>query len=478
MSPDEFRASAHQVVDWMADYLRDIRDFPVVPSVQPGETFDKLPLAPPEHGETMDKILADFRGIILPGITHWNHPRFFGYFSISASGPGILGEMLAATLNVNHMLWKTSPAATELEQVTLGWLRQWLGLPDDLFGIIHDTASTGSLHAILAARELAAPEARLTGQHPRLVLYASEHAHSSIDRGALAAGIGLENIRHVPSDDRFRMRPDALASMIEEDIAAARKPFCVVATAGTTSTTSLDPIEDVGAIARRHNLWFHVDAAYAGSAALLEEHRHILNGAAQADSLVVNPHKWLFTPVDLSILYTRRPDVMRRMLSLEETPPYLQAAEQDRAVNLADYSLALGRRFRSLKLWFVLRYFGREGIARVLRGHLEMAQDLAALIEQDPRFELAAPVLFSLVCFRYRGSGPGSDADNRDLLERINAGGRAFLSGTTLHGRFVLRLAIGNVATTREDVRQTWEWIRSSAFPASGSPAAAPPHPL
>jgi aromatic-L-amino-acid decarboxylase len=478
MSPDEFRVFGHQVVDMMADYLRDIREFPVLPRVQPGDLIDALPAAGPEHGESMDAILADFRSLILPGITHWNHPRFFGYFSISASGPGILGEMLAATLNVNHMLWKTSPAATELEQVTLGWLRQWLGLPDDLFGIIHDTASTGSLHAILAARELAAPEARLTGQHPRLVLYASEHAHSSIDRGALAAGIGLENIRHVPSDDRFRMRPDALASMIEEDIAAARKPFCVVATAGTTSTTSLDPIEDVGAIARRHNLWFHVDAAYAGSAALLEEHRHILNGAAQADSLVVNPHKWLFTPVDLSILYTRRPDVMRRMLSLEETPPYLQAAEQDRAVNLADYSLALGRRFRSLKLWFVLRYFGREGIARVLRGHLEMAQDLAALIEQDPRFELAAPVLFSLVCFRYRGPGPDSDADNRDLLERINAGGRAFLSGTTLHGRFVLRLAIGNVATTREDVRQTWEWIRSSALPATGSPAAEPPRPL
>jgi aromatic-L-amino-acid decarboxylase len=478
MSPDEFRVFGHQVVDMMADYLRDIREFPVLPRVQPGDLIDALPAAGPEHGESMDAILADFRSLILPGITHWNHPRFFGYFSISASGPGILGEMLAATLNVNHMLWKTSPAATELEQVTLGWLRQWLGLPDDLFGIIHDTASTGSLHAILAARELAAPEARLTGQHPRLVLYASEHAHSSIDRGALAAGIGLENIRHVPSDDRFRMRPDALASMIEEDIAAARKPFCVVATAGTTSTTSLDPIEDVGAIARRHNLWFHVDAAYAGSAALLEEHRHILNGAAQADSLVVNPHKWLFTPVDLSILYTRRPDVMRRMLSLEETPPYLQAAEQDRAVNLADYSLALGRRFRSLKLWFVLRYFGREGIARVLRGHLEMAQDLAALIEQDPRFELAAPVLFSLVCFRYRGPGPDSDADNRDLLERINAGGRAFLSGTTLHGRFVLRLAIGNVATTREDVRQTWEWIRSSALPVTGSPAVTPPHPL
>ncbi len=425
----------------------------------------------------MDAILADFRNLIVPGITHWNHPRFFAYFSISASGPGILGEMLAAALNVNHMLWKTSPAATELEQVTLGWVRQWLGLPDTFFGIIHDTASIGSLHAILAARELAAPEAHRTGKFPPLVLYASEHAHSSIDRGALAAGIGLDNIRHVPSDDDFRMRPDALAAMIEADLAAGRKPFCVVATAGTTSTTSIDPVAQIGEIARSHNLWFHVDAAYAGSAALLEEHRHILDGAAQADSLVVNPHKWLFTPVDLSILYTRRQDVMRRMLSLEEAPPYLHdpgAAGQQRAVNLSEYSLALGRRFRSLKLWFVLRYFGREGITQILRGHMEMAQTLAQEIAADSRFELAAPVLFSLVCFRYRGS----DQDNRDLLERINASGRAFLSGTTLHGKFVLRLAIGNVATTEEDVLQTWEWIRSLVLPATGSPAAEPLRPL
>jgi aromatic-L-amino-acid/L-tryptophan decarboxylase len=474
MSPEEFRASGHQAVDWIADYLRDIREMPVLPNVQPGELMDRLPPAGPEQGESMDAILADFRSLIVPGITHWNHPRFFAYFSISASGPGILGEMLAAALNVNHMLWTTSPAATELEQVTLGWLRQWLGLPDDFFGIIHDTASTGSLHAILAAREFAAPEIRRTGQHTPLILYASEHAHSSIDRGGLAAGIGLDNIRHVPSDEQFRMRPDALAALIEADLAGARKPFCVVATVGTTSTTSVDPVAEIGEIARRYNLWFHVDAAYAGSAALLEEHRHILNGAAQADSLVVNPHKWLFTPVDLSILYTRRPEVMRRMLSLEETPPYLQAAEQDRAVNLSEYSLALGRRFRSLKLWFVLRYFGREGITGILRQHMELAQDLAQRISADSRFEVAAPVLFSLVCFRYRGS----EQDNRDLLERINASGRAFLSGTTLRGRFVLRLAIGNVATMRDDVLQTWEWIRSSGLPEPGSPAAEPPRPL
>jgi len=478
MSPEEFRASGHQVVDWIADYLRDIRDLPVLPDVQPGALIDGLPKTGPEKGESMDAIFADFRNLIVPGITHWNHPRFFAYFSISASGPGILGEMLAAALNVNHMLWKTSPAATELEQVTLGWLRQWLGLPNDFFGIIHDTASTGSLHAILAAREFASPEVRLTGEHPRLILYASEHAHSSIDRGALAAGIGLENIRHVLSDDEFRMRPDALRAMIEADLAAGRKPFCVVATVGTTSTTSIDPVAEIGEIARGYNLWFHVDAAYAGSAALLDEYRHILDGAAQADSLVFNPHKWLFTPVDLSILYTRRPEVIRRMLSLEEAPPYLQAAEQDRAVNLAEYSLALGRRFRSLKLWFVLRYFGREGITRILRGHMKMAQDLAQWISADPQFEVSAPVLFSLVCFRYRGSEQDSNVVNRDLLERINASGKAFLSSTTLHGKFVLRLTIGNVATTEDDVRQTWKWIRSLALPATESPVAEPRHPL
>ncbi len=474
MSPDEFRAAAHQAVDWIADYLRDIRELPVLPDVQPGALIDRLPSAGPEQGEPMDAILADFENLIVPGITHWNHPRFFAYFSISASGPGILGEMLAAALNVNHMLWKTSPAATELEQVTLGWLRQWLGLPDDFFGIIHDTASIGSLHAILAAREFAFPEGRRTGTFPPLILYASEHAHSSIDRGGLAAGIGLDNIRHVPSDGEFRMRPEALAQMIQADIAAGRKPFCVIATVGTTSTTSIDPVAQIGEIARQHNLWFHVDAAYAGSAALLEEHRHILNGAAQADSVVMNPHKWLFTPVDLSILYTRRPEVMRRMLSLEEAPPYLDAAAQHRAVNLAEYSLALGRRFRSLKLWFVLRYFGRQGIVRILRSHMQTARELASLIQADPRFELSAPVLFSLVCFRYRGS----DSENRDLLERMNASGRAFLSGTTLHGRFVLRLAIGNVATTDADVRQTWEWIRALALPATESHAAKTPDPL
>jgi aromatic-L-amino-acid decarboxylase len=292
-----------------------------------------------------------------------------------------------------------------------------------------------------------------------MVLYTSEHANLSVDRAALGAGVGRGNIRHIPIDDQFRMRPDALEAAIEADLAAGKKPFCVVPTLGTTSSSSLDPLPEIAAIAGRYNLWLHVDAAYAGPAAVLEEYRYILKGAELADSLVVNPHKWLFTPVDLSALYTRRPEVFRRALSLDQTPAYLQAAESGGAVNLSDYSVALGRRFRALKLWFVLRYYGREGIAEILRGHMRMAREFAESVQADARFELAAPVLFSLVCFRLRG---GDDA-NRDLLERVNSTGRALLSGTQLRGKFVLRLAIGNIAVTDADVRETWNLIRSCA---------------
>jgi len=467
MSPEEFRAAAHKVVDWMADYLRDIRDYPVLPNVRPGELIDRLPAQGPEHGEPMDAILEDFRKLIVPGITHWNHPNFHGYFSVSASGPGILGEMLAATTNVQHMLWKSGPSATELEQVTLGWLRQWIGLGPEFFGIIHDTASTSSMHAILAAREAAAPETRLTGQHPRLILYTSEHAHSSIERGALAVGIGLDNVRLVPIDAEFRMRADVLKEFIEKDLAAGHKPFCVVPTLGTTSSTSVDPLPEIAEIAERYGLWLHVDAAYAGPAAVLDEYKHLLAGAERADSLVLNPHKWLLTPVDLSVLYMKRPEMIKRALSLEQVPAYLDIAKQERALNFSEYSVALGRRFRSLKLWFILRYYGREGIARVLRGHIRMAHDLAEMIRQDPDFEVAAPVPFALVCFRYRGS----DEENRSLLDRVNATGKTFLSGTVLNGKFVVRLAIGNLATTPEDIQGTWDLIRALARQTSEIPA-------
>lgn len=450
MTPDEFRAAGHQAVDWIADYLRDAVSRPILPDVKPGEITDRLPKSGPEQGEPIEAILEDFRNLIVPGSVHWNHPRFFAYFANSASGPGILGEMLAAALNDNHMLWKTGPAATELEQVSLGWLRQWLGLPDEFFGIIHDTASTATMHAVMAARSAA--EADISS----LVLYTSEHANLSVDRAALAAGVGRGHIRHIAADDDFRMRPDALSSAIQSDLAAGRKPFCVVPTLGTTSSASLDSLPEIAAIARQHGLWLHVDAAYAGPAAVLDEYRSILNGAEQADSIVVNPHKWLFTPMDLSILYTRRPEDFRRALSLQEAPAYIQTAGTGREVNLCEYTVSLGRRFRALKLWFVLRYYGREGVARILRSHIEMARAFADHIRAHPDFELAAKPMFSLVCFRRCGS----DEQNRDLLDRINASGRAFLSGTTLNSRFVLRLAIGNIGTRPEDVDEVWELIQ------------------
>ena len=465
MPPEEFREAARLAADWIADFLRDIRKYPVLPQVTPGHLKGKLPEAGPEHGESMQAILRDFEEKIVPGLTHWNHPSFFGYFSISASGPGILGEMLAAALNVQHMLWTTGPAATELEQITLGWIRDWLGLQQEFFGIIHDTASTGCMHAILAAREAASPETRLTGVFPALVLYTSEHANLAVDRAALAVGVGRNHIRHVPSDDLFRMRTDALRQMIEADLKAGKKPFCVVPTLGTTSSSSVDPLPEVAQIAKEYNLWLHVDAAYAGPAAILEEHRHILNGAELADSLVLNPHKWLFTPMDLSILYLRRPEVLRRALSLEEAPAYIAPGIAGEAVNLCEYSIPLGRRFRALKLWFVLRYFGREGIASILREHIRIAHKLAAAIETDADFELAAPVPFSLVCFRHKAG----DAMNRSILKDVNASGKAFLSSTVLRGKTVLRLAIGNVATTEQDVFEAWDLVRSCAARPSGS---------
>ncbi len=397
-----------------------------MPTSSPGALAARLPKSGPERGESIDVILEDFRKLIVPGVTHWNHPRFFGYFSVSSSGPGILGEMLAAALNTNHMVWKTGPSATELEQISLGWLRQWLGLPEEFFGIIHDTASTSTLHAVIAARESAREAAG--GGHQEMVLYTSEHANLSIDRAALAAGVGRGNIRHIPIDDEFRRnaaRRNSLEAAIADDLAAGRKPFCVVPTLGTTSSSSLDPLPEIAAIARRYNLWLHVDAAYAGPAAVLDEYRHILKGAELADSLVVNPHKWLFTPIDLSALYTRRPEIFRRALSLDQAPAYLQGTtENPDAVNLSDYSVALGRRFRALKLWFVLRYYGREGIAKILRGHMRMAREFAgARLRADPRFELAAPVLFSLVCFRFRGARTKAD-NSRTGLERVNATGQ------------------------------------------------------
>jgi aromatic-L-amino-acid decarboxylase len=456
MPVEEFRRAAHEVVDWIADYLSDIRDYKVLPDVKPGGLIDALPAGGPEHGEPMEAILDDFCKLVVPGLTHWNHPRFFAWFANSASAPGILGEMLTATLNVNGMLWKSSPAATELEQVTLSWLRQWLGLPEEFFGIIYDTASVASFHALAAARELACPQARTDGASETLTLYVSEHAHNSSEKDALALGIGQRNVRHVPTDAEFRMRPDSLAAMIQEDLSQGKRPFCVVATVGTTSIASIDPVPDIADIAERYGLWLHVDGAYGGPAAVLPEMRHVLAGCERADSIVVNPHKWLLTPMDLSAFYTRRPEILRRAFTLGA--PYLDSDADARAVNYCEYGIQLGRRFRALKLWFVMRYFGREGIAAILREHIRLAESFAARIRADANFELAAPVRFALVCFRARRS----DKDNRLLLERLNATRQVFLSSTVVNGRFVLRLAIGNIRTSQADIDLLWTLLQDA----------------
>jgi len=450
---EDFRRSGHETVDWIAQYLSTVAEAPVLAQTKPGELLDALPQSAPEQGESFAVILRDFDKLVMPAVTQWNHPRFFAYFACTGSTPAILAEMLAAALNTNGLHWKTSPAVAELEQRALDWLRQWMGLPEGWFGIVYDTASTSSMHAIVCAREMVAPEARSDGSRGDLVLYTSAQSHNSVEKGAIAVGLGQKNVRKVPVDAEFRMRADALASMIEEDKLAGKRPFCVVATVGTTSSTSIDPVPQIADITEKHNLWLHVDAAYAGAAAILPEHRYIMAGVERAHSLVFNAHKWLLTPIDLSAFYTRRPDILRRAFSL--SLEILKTHDDPRAHNLMDYGVPLGHRFRALKLWFVMRYFGRERVEAMLRTHIQWAQDFAALVDAHPKFERVAPVPFSVVCFRYKGS----DAENQAIQEKINQSGRVFISGTVLNDTFVLRLAIGNLATKWSDVQEAWELL-------------------
>ncbi|HET6840121.1 MAG TPA: pyridoxal-dependent decarboxylase [Candidatus Angelobacter sp.] len=454
---EDFRRAGHETVDWIAQYLNGVANLPVLARVKPGELMDSLPASAPEQGESFQEILHDFDQKVMPAVTQWNHPRFFAYFCCTGSTPAVLGEMLAAALNTNGLHWKTSPAVAELEQRTLDWLRQWMGLEEGWFGIVYDTASTSSMHAIACAREMVAPEARQNGNPPGLVLYTSEQAHSSIEKGAIAVGIGQNNVRKVPVDSEFRMRADALAAMIEQDKATGKRPFCVVATVGTTSSTSIDPVPEIATIAEKHGLWLHVDAAYAGAAAIIPEYQHVLAGVERAHSLVMNPHKWMLTPIDLSAFYTRRPDILRRAFSL--TAEYLQPQGDPRAHDLMDYGVPLGHRFRALKLWYVMRYFGRERIAALLRSHIEWAQRLAALVDADPLFERVAPTPLSVVCFRYKGG----DEENKAIVEQVNASERVFWAHTVLNGRVALRLCIGNLATDWKDVEEAWNLIRQAA---------------
>jgi aromatic-L-amino-acid decarboxylase len=454
---EDFRKNAHAAVDWIADYLGHIREYPVLPRVAPGDLMDALPRSGPDQGEGYDAIMRDFANVVMPAVTHWNHPGFLAYFGCTGSAPAIIGEMLSAALNTNGLHWKTSPAIAELERVTLDWYRQWMGLPDDYFGIIYDTASVSSMHAIAAAREMADPDARVNGCLPKLTLYTSEQSHSSIEKGAIALGIGQRNVRKISVDSEYRMRPSALRAAIEADVKAGMKPFMIVATVGTTSTTSVDPVAPIADLAKEFNCWLHIDAAYAGSAAVCPEFQWIFRGAERAHSVVANAHKWLFTPVDLSAFYTRRPDILRRAFSL--IPEYLRPQEDPRAINYMDYGVPLGRRFRSLKFWFVLRYFGREGLQQLIRSHVAMAQEFAGWVDAHRQFERVAPVPFSVVCFRFKGS----DEQNHAILEAVNDTGKVFLSHTSLNGQYVMRVAIGNLGTTRQDVKQAWELIQEAA---------------
>jgi len=459
---DDFRAAAHRAVDWIADYLDHVEGYDVLSRVKPGDVERQFPAAPSESGRPYEELFADFQQKILPGITHWNHPAFFAYFSITGSQAGILAELLTAALNANGMLWKTSPALTELETLALRWLREALGLPDGLFGIINDTASINSFLALAAARESLGLDIRrqgMTGRHlPPLRVYCSEHAHSSIEKAALALGVGANGVVKIESDDDFRMRPDALAAAITRDRAEGALPMAISATTGTTSTAAVDPVRAIGDIARREQIWLHVDAAYGGPATLAPELRWLWDGIEAADSIVVNPHKWLFTPIDCSVLYTRKAEMLRETFSL--VPEYLKTTDTAE-INYMDYGLQLGRRFRALKLWMVMEHYGLERLRSTIRDHMAMAARLAAELARRDGVELLAPQSLSVVVFRkvVPGDEAASERVNAELLERINASGRLFVSHTKLRGRYGIRVAIGNGATEWRHVAQILEFL-------------------
>jgi aromatic-L-amino-acid decarboxylase len=479
MQPDEFRRHAHELVDWMADYLDGVSKLPVTPGVEPGDIAGRLPSSPPERGEPFGQLFADFQSIVMPGMTHWNHPGWFAYFPGNNSPPSILAEMLTATLGAQCMSWATSPAATELEQVTMDWLRQMLGLPETFVGVIQDTASTATLVALLSARERSSGYA--SGEHGmadagRLTVYASAQAHSSVIKGVRLAGYGLDQLRLIPVDTDYAMRPDALADAVSADLASGLRPACVVATVGTTSSTAVDPLPAIGEVCRRHGIWLHVDAAYAGTAAIVPELRHYFDGLEQADSLVFNPHKWMLINFDCSAYYVRDRQALLRTFSI--TPEYLRTAQDQQVVNFRDWGIQLGRRFRALKIWFVLRSYGVEGLRAMVRGHVALAQELAERIRLGSNFELMAPVPFGLVCFRFHPSSVKDplalDQLNRELLSRVNASGRVHLTHTELDERFVIRMVIGQRLTVRQHVDEAWELIQGAARELLGADEAGP----
>ncbi len=468
MTPDEFRRCGHAVVDWIADYQSHVESFPVLSQVKPGQIRESLPAKPPAQGESFEEMLKDVDNLIIPGITHWQSPNFFAYFPCNASGPGILGDLLSSGLGVQGMLWSTSPACTELETHVLDWLVAMLGLPDKFLssktggGVIQDTASSAALCALLAARERATNYvSNKKGCDGRIVAYVSTQTHSSLQKAAMIAGIGVDNLRHIDVDENFAMRPDALARQIEEDKRNNLVPCFVCATVGTTSSNAMDPIPQIAEVCRKHNLWLHVDAAMSGTAALCPEFRHLQNGVELADSYNFNPHKWMFTNFDCNCFWVADRKALIQTLSI--LPEYLrnQATESGAVIDYRDWHIQLGRRFRSLKLWFVIRHYGVEGLQHHIRRHVQLAQQFADWVrhDQDKDFELAAPVPLNLVCFRHKGG----DTANQTIMDRLNRSGDLFLTHTKLNGKLTLRLCVGQTNTEAKHVERAWKRIREES---------------
>jgi len=465
MNTEQFRKHGYQFIDWLADYFTQVENYPVRSVVKPGEIKSLLPEYPPDYGEGMDEIFQDFCKNIFPGITHWQHPGWFAYFPANNSPPSILGELLTAGLGSQCMIWQTSPAAAELEEVVMSWLRGMLGLPEGMDGVIQDTASTATLCALLTARELATGFAiNKKGFHEKLRVYKSQEGHSSIDKAVKIAGYGLDNLRSVRVDQNFAMIPDELEKVIVEDKGNGYIPTCAVATIGTTSSTAIDPLEKIGLICKKYGVWLHVDAAFGGAAGLLEEKRHLLQGVELCDSFVFNPHKWMLTNFDCTAYYVKNKEHLIR--TFEINPEYLRTGQDALVNNYRDWGIQLGRRFRALKLWFVIRSYGVDGIQSIIREHLRLAQLFKGWVEKDVRFELLAPVPLSLVCFRLiRNNAAEKDLVvlNTALLEKVNETGRVYLTHTTLNDCYAIRLAIGQRTTTEKNVREAWEIICQQA---------------
>ena len=478
---EEFRRQLHELADWVADFRENIESLRVAPGEKPGAIRAQLPTQGPEEGESFEKILADVDRLIVPGMVHWSHPMFLGYFGWTATAPGILGEIISAPLNVNAMTWRTCPAATELETVVIDWLRQWLGLADEFGGVVYDTASVGIMHALAVAREEAAPFTRKLGlinrDLPRFRIYTSDEAHSAAEKAAITLGIGEENVQRVETDTDFRIDVDALRKTIARDVRHNFKPLAVIATVGTTSSASVDPVPEIAKICREQKMWLHIDGAYGGAFAMVPEYKWASKGWDMADSIVINPHKTLFVPLDFSVLYVRDAERLRRVFTL--VPEVLRGDTVEGEKNYMDYGIQLGRRFRALKAWVIWRSLGREGIVARLREQIRLANLLAGWIKSDDRFELAAPVSMGVICFRFVGPvagivdpGPGSptpattdniDKLNSEIVEQINASGRAYLTQTKLRGQTVIRIGLGNVLTTEDHLRKAWELIRETA---------------